>query len=175
MRWIQRICKKVEHKHYLVFTFLVNGKLHPLTIVPHGGQSGVGFPKGVQLENNIIDTELVHPERVAERWNKIINWNLSPTLLHLKGLDMRSLFREGPLVHISYWLIRSRKSAKDISTFLEPVLLLANPALINWNRKSRSPLSKMLSFQGCTTWPICHLYHHFIYILLHIFCTANLT
>lgn len=72
MRWIQKTCKKAQHKHYLVFTFLINGKLHPLTIVPHGGQSGVGFPKGVQLENNIIDTELdsVHPERVAKRWSK---------------------------------------------------------------------------------------------------------
>lgn len=72
MRWTQRTCKKAEHKHYLVFTFLVNGKLHPLAIVPHGGQSGAGFPKGVQLENNVIDTELdsVHPETVAKRWSK---------------------------------------------------------------------------------------------------------
>lgn len=38
---------------HLVFTFLVNRKLHPFAVVPHGGHSGgVGFPHGSLLKRS---------------------------------------------------------------------------------------------------------------------------
>lgn len=105
-----------------MFTFLVDGKLHPLAIVPHGGHSGVGVPKrystGKQQQHCRQKLYLV-PFICDLLLEEYVNPKFITGILGSTALKQKSTFQQKNWKKILAATVFSHISAVDIQQHLE--------------------------------------------------------